>query len=50
MERVQRVLLTTQPVAFSDEAQKANLGLRAVNNNESDAKWHGIENQFDLPD
>lgn len=35
MERVQRVVLTTQPIAFSDEVQEANLGLRAVNAEES---------------
>lgn len=39
MERVQRVLLTTQPVAFSDEVQSANLGLRVVSNSEADSSF-----------
>jgi len=39
MERVQRVVLTNQPVAFSDEIQQANLGLRAVNDSETDTSF-----------
>jgi len=39
MERVQRVVLTTQPIAFSDEVQKANLGLRVVNDSETDTTF-----------
>jgi len=39
MERVQRVMLTSQQVAFSDEVQSANVGLRLVNDNETDTSF-----------
>lgn len=39
MERVQRVVLTPQPVAFSDEVQEANIGLRAVNDSETNTSF-----------
>jgi len=39
MERVQRVVLTKQEVAFSDEVQAANLGLRVVDDSETNSSF-----------
>lgn len=39
MERVQRVVMTTQEVALSDEVQAANVGLRMVNDSGTDSRF-----------
>ena len=39
MERVQRVVMTKQEVTFTDEVQAANVGLRMVNDNNTDSRF-----------
>lgn len=56
MERVQRVMLTAQPIAFSDEVQQANLGLRVVHDSKTNtlfvdqinAAQNGMESKNNL--
>jgi len=39
MERVQRVVLTTQAIEFSEEVEAANLGLRVVSDSETNTSF-----------